>query len=101
LDEDDDHAFVDDEPSGDTTQERPAVRAQHDPEPAPGSGGSQPEDLGQREPRGEAVEEDATVMIPMTEPEVDGDATILISSADLPAGTEHLPRQSSPADDAH
>ena len=33
---------------------------------------------------------DDTVMIAMAEPELDGDATILIATADLPAGTEDL-----------
>jgi hypothetical protein len=84
------------EPSGETTQQRlPA-------QPAEGSagntaGGRQGADAADEDEDEEL--DDATVMIPMVEPEMDGDATILINTADLPAGTEHLQRPAS--DDAH
>ena len=35
--------------------------------------------------------------VPQPEPEVDGDATVLISSNDMPAGTQHLSGQKGPS----
>jgi hypothetical protein len=93
------------EPSSEITQERlPAQPAgplaeAHEAERPAGQPGTTTAPVGVDVEQDEDDEDedldDATVMIPMVEPEMDGDATILINTADLPAGTEHLRRPAS------